>query len=196
MLDSLNGMNALITGSALRIGRAIALRLAKEGVNLLLHYNTSEEEVISLAKELKSYSIKTAILKADLINPQSANSLYEQTINIFGEIDILINNASIFPVKLFDSFSYHDLISSINIHSWAPLQLSRRMKKQHKKGVIINFLDSRLWDYDDKHISYYLGKQLLRTLTRMLAMELAPNIRVNAIAPGLILPPPGETEEY
>ncbi len=195
-MSSLKGLNALITGSAKRLGRDIAVRLAKEGVNLALHYNTSEKEVNELLTDLQEYSIETVSIKKDLNETNAGKQLFNMAVEKLKTIDILINNASIFPERNIKTFSYEDLISSINIHGWAPLQLARCLHQQDREGVIINFLDSRLWDYDAHQASYYIGKQLLRVITRMLAIELAPKIRVNAIAPGLILPPPNETEEY
>lgn len=195
-MSSLRGMNAIITGSAKRIGRHISLSLAQQGVNLALHYNYSDKEAKELEEVLKNYSIKTTLIKQDLNETNAGEMIFKSAIDKLGGIDILINNASIFPEHNIKIFSYEDLMNSINIHAWAPLQLARCIYSQHKKGVIINILDTRLWDYDPRHASYYLGKQLLRHITRFLAIEFAPEIRVNAIAPGLILPPPGETEEY
>lgn len=189
-------MNALITGSAKRIGRNLAIRLAEEGVNLALHYNSSYKETQELDIIIKNYSINTILIKQDLNEINAGEKVFKQVIDKFGKIDILINNASIFPETNIKTFTYEDLINSINIHAWTPLQLSRCLYLNSDKGVIINILDTHLWDYDPKHASYYLGKQLLRNITRTLAVEFAPKIRVNAIAPGLILPPPGETEEY
>ncbi len=192
----LKGKNAIITGSARRIGRSLAIRLAEEGVNLALHYNFSDKEVKELGEILKNYSITTIFIKQDLNEVNAGEKIYWSATDKLGKIDILINNASIFPEKDIKTFTYEDLITSINIHTWAPLQLSRCLYANLDRGVIINILDTRLWGYDHKHASYYLGKQLLRNITRILAVEFAPKIRVNAIAPGLILPPPGETEEY
>lgn len=195
-MSSLKGMNAIITGSAKRIGKALSLCLAQEGINLALHYNSSDKEAKELEKILADYSIKTTLIKQDLSVTNAGETIFKSAIDRLGKIDILINNASIFPEHSVETFSYEDLITSVNIHAWAPLQLSRCLYSQCKKGIIINILDTRLWDYDLRHVSYYLGKQLLRNITRILAVEFAPKIRVNAIAPGLILPPPGETQEY
>lgn len=193
---SLKGMNAIITGSVKRIGKNLSVRLAQKGVNLALHYNSSEKEARELKNILNKYPIHITFIKQDLNETNAGEKVFQSAINKFGKIDILINNASIFPENNIKTFTYENLINSINIHAWAPLQLSRCLYTNSEKGVIINILDTRLWDYDLKHASYYLGKQMLKNLTRMLAIEFAPKIRVNAVAPGLILPPPGETEEY
>ncbi len=193
---SIKGMNAIITGSAKRIGRNIAIRLAQEGVNLALHYHSSEKDAKELKNILKNYSVKTVFIQQNLNDIHAGEKIFRSAKTKLGKIDIIINNASIFPEKDIETFSYEDLITSINIHAWAPLQLSRCLYKNSNEGIIINILDTRLWDYDLKHASYFLGKQLLRHITKTLALKFAPRIRVNAIAPGLILPPPGENEEY
>ncbi len=193
---SLNGMNAIITGSAKRIGRNLAIRLAQEGINLALHYNSSEKEAENLQEHLAQYTVKTILIQQDLNEVNAGEKIFQQAIEKLGTIHILINNASIFPENNIKNFTYEDLITSVNIHAWSPLQLSRALYTHSGKGIIINILDTRLWEYDRKHTSYYLGKQLLRHITKILAVEFAPNIRVNAVAPGLILPPEGETDEY
>jgi len=193
---TLKGMNAIITGSAKRIGNNLAIRLAQQGVNLALHYNSSVEEINELKQILKEYPVNITFIKQDLIETNAGVKIFNSALSALNKIDIIINNASIFPEHDIKTFDYEDLIHSIHIHAWAPLQLSRCLYEHAQQGVVINILDTRLWDYDRKHASYFLGKQLLRNLTRTLAIELAPKIRVNAVAPGLILPPPGETEEY
>ena len=88
------------------------------------------------------------------------------------------------------------MFSNIRINTLAPLLLSRSFAKQTKQGVIINFLDSRIVEYDAQHAAYHISKRSLFTITRMLALEFAPSIRVNAVAPGLILPPEGKDINY
>lgn len=192
----LAGKNALITGSAIRLGKAIATRLAEEKINLVLHYNRSEKEVHQLAHHLEQYNIKVIAIQSDLTQPDAPEVLFERSVNALGTIDILINNASFFPENNIFNFSYTDLEKSVLIHAWAPLQLSRFIYLQGTDSHIINILDTRLWGYDRNHASYYLGKQLLRIITKVTALEFAPRVRVNAIAPGLILPPAGKTEDY
>ncbi|TRM73049.1 dehydrogenase, partial [Sulfolobus sp. E5] len=94
---------ALITGGARRIGREIALGLAKEGVNILLHYNTSEEDAIKTREEIKSHGVDCWLIKGDL--SQEYSTLIEKGFNIVSEIDFLINNASIFPLRTFEEIT-------------------------------------------------------------------------------------------
>ena len=112
-------------------------------------------------------------------------------------MDILVNNASAYPTDTVMDFSPEALLDSVRLHAAAPLVLARAMAARKPEAAdVVNLLDSRMEDYDRQHASYHLGKRMLWTLTRMLALELAPAIKVNAVAPGLILPPEGKDETY
>jgi hypothetical protein len=123
--------------------------------------------------------------------------LIERAREIAGSVDILINNASIFPAEPLDTLTWSELSANVEVNAWVPLTLSRRFAAQLRaRGSIINLHDTHLAGFDFEHSGYILSKHMLATLTRMLALELAPNITVNAVAPGLILPPPGADESY
>ncbi|HEO72287.1 MAG TPA: SDR family oxidoreductase, partial [Candidatus Hydrogenedentes bacterium] len=122
--------------------------------------------------------------------------LVERAVDLAGPVDILINSASAFPNDTLDNLTAEDLIRSIQVHAWAPLVLARRFVAQERAAAIVNLLDTRVIDYDRDHVSYHLGKRTLHALTSMMALEWAPRVRVNAIAPGLILPPEGKNEAY
>jgi len=189
-LSAYKGKTALITGAARRIGRAIALDLAARGINIIAHYHTSALEMDELINTLKTYNVKAFPLKADLASAEAADILCRQALQLTGNVDILINNASIFPESTLLDFSGEELAQNININSFAPLLLARCLFRR-QQGVIINLLDTRIRDYDREHAAYHLSKRMLFDLTRMLAVEFAPLVRVNAIAPGAILPPAG-----
>jgi len=190
------GKTALVTGAAKRLGRAIALDLGSEGVNVIVHYGRSAEAAADTAEEVRAAGVHTWTLQADLARREPASSLFGRAVELAGPIDILINNASIFrPDRVLDC-PPEDIDLNLQIHAVAPLLLSRAMAAQGRRGHIINLLDSRVTDYDRDHAAYHLSKRMLLTLTRMLAIELAPRIAVNAVAPGLILPPPGQDDAY
>jgi pteridine reductase len=193
---SLIGKTALVTGAARRLGRATALALAEVGADVIVHYNTHAAEAHSVADEIKALGRRAWTIQADLREAAQAESLMEQALHQAGAVDILINNASIFPSDTTLDLSSETLADAVAIHATAPLILSRRLAAQGRPGAIVNFLDSRVEDYDPTHASYHLSKGMLLTLTRMLAVELAPQIAVNAVAPGLILPPDGQDESY
>jgi NAD(P)-dependent dehydrogenase (short-subunit alcohol dehydrogenase family) len=190
-VEQLSGKTALVTGAAKRIGRAIALALSKQGVRLVLHYHTSSD----LAKELAG-EVGGLTAGADLASPDEAEALVERAIELAGPIDFLVNNASVFPEGRLMDFSPAALAQAININALAPFLIARRFAAQQRPGAIVNLLDARIADYDREHVPYHLSKRMLFSLTRMMALEFAPSIRVNAVAPGLILPPEGQDDAY
>ena len=121
-----------------------------------------------------------------------ARGLMEQARELAGPIHYLINSASIFPNDTLSEMSEESLIENLKVNAFAPFELSRAFAEQGLEGAIVNFLDTRILDYDKIHASYHLSKRLLASLTRMMAIEYARKLRVNAVAPGLILPPPGK----
>ncbi|MCP4600393.1 MAG: SDR family oxidoreductase [Proteobacteria bacterium] len=192
----IDGRTVLITGSAQRIGRATALDLAKRGMNVVIHYHTSNNAAEDLVEKIRDFGQNAWAVQADLSDPSEAEALISQSVERSGHIDVLINSASVFPRSRITDFTKKDLELNIQVNAFSPLILSRAFAAQTVKGVIINFLDSRITDYDKEHAAYHLSKRMLFTITRMLALELAPGIRVSGVAPGLILPPPGEDMNY
>jgi len=186
----------LITGAAKRIGKALALDLAARGVHIAAHYNQSEYEMYELIDLIKGAGVKVSALQANLENPAETESLFDDACQLTGSIDILINNASIFGESKVTDFSLDELNFNIRINSFAPLLLCRRLAKQAGETAIINMLDTRILDYDSKHAAYHMSKRMLFDLTRMMALEFAPRVRVNAVAPGVILPPNGKDDSY
>ncbi len=191
----MNLTTALITGAAKRLGKAIALKCAERGINVMIHYNSSENEAESLKKELlkKHPSIKVEIIKADLSNPDEFLDLVKKTQKIFPDLNILVNSASIFEEDNFKNVSLEFYNKILTTNLTAPFFLCQQFANIVSEGLIINFLDSRITKNKTDHFVYSLFKKSLKDLTEMLAKELAPRIRVNAIAPGAVLPPPGKT---
>ena len=192
----LAGRKALVTGAARRIGRAIALSLAAGGADVVVHYRTSSKEAEATAGEIQSLGRRAWTLRGDLADAGQAEALVARAIELAGPIDILINNASIIPRGGIMDLSPADLAENIQVHAMAPLQLSRALAAQGPAGDIVNMLDCRVAECGAACAAYHLSKRMLLAVTRMLALELAPKIKVNAVAPGLILPPPGQDESY
>ncbi len=192
----LEGKNALVTGAARRIGRAISLALAQEGANVALHYSESEKEALALAAEVEKLGERAEVLRADLSDQDELNGLLPRACEALGTIEILVNNASIFPADTLETVELEGLERNLEINAWAPLVLTRAFAAQTERGHVVNLLDSRVTGFDRGHVSYILSKHVLAALTRLSALELAPGIAVNAVAPGLILPPAGKGEEY
>lgn len=192
----LSSKTALITGGAKRIGKAIAYALASKGINIVIHYKSSEREAENVAKEIENFGVKAWIIQADLSISHEAENLIPNIRRETGDIHILINNASIFDKSKLINFSTQVLMENIRINALAPLLISRSFAEQKIEGNIINFLDTKIIEYDKEHTAYHLSKLMLFSMTKMMALEFAPLIRVNAIAPGLILPPPGQDISY
>jgi NAD(P)-dependent dehydrogenase (short-subunit alcohol dehydrogenase family) len=193
---SSNGKTALITGGAKRIGRETALTLAEEGINVVIHYNRADDEASALAQELERKGVKAWTVQADFRRPDEYQTLIERALQAAGGLDILINNASMFPPEALNDLTWQGLSANMEVNAWVPFLLSRTFAQRIGRGKIVNLHDSRLKDNDWTHIGYILSKHVLAAMTKMMALEFAPDITVNAVAPGLILPPPGKDESY
>jgi pteridine reductase len=192
----LSDRTALVTGAGKRIGRAVALSLAAAGSNVIIHTHHSRVDAESTAEEVRRIGCKAWILAADLSDPIQAESLVLQSIKAAGALDFLVNNASSFEQSLLIGFTLEDLMKAMQVNAFAPLVLARAFVKQERPGAIVNFLDTRITTYDKNHAAYQLSKRSLLSLTKMMALEFAPGVRVNAVAPGPILPPPGKGPGY
>lgn len=191
------GRTALVTGAAKRIGRAVALALADAGADVIVHYNRSAQEARSVASEATDLGVRAWTVAADLSEPAAGTRLFQQAVETAGPVDILINSASIFPRGTLLESSPDDFVTNLTVNAVSPLMICRALAAQEIPGsAIVNFLDTRVLDYDRKHVPYHVSKRAFFSITRMLADELAPTTRVNGVAPGLILPPPGEDESY
>jgi NAD(P)-dependent dehydrogenase (short-subunit alcohol dehydrogenase family) len=193
---ALRGKTALITGAARRLGRDTALRLAADGVGLVLHCHRSRAACEATAQEARALGIEAHVVSGDLRRAEERTRVLEEALTAVGTLDILVNNASTFEESQFAGVTSEAVYESIEINALAPFQLARAFAAQASGGVIINFLDTMIADYDRKHVAYHLSKRMLYTLTRIMAVELAPAFRVNAVAPGLVLPPEGKGLDY
>lgn len=194
--NGLRGQTTLVTGAAKRLGRATALALVDEGANVVVHYRTSQDEAEATATELRARGVDAWIVAADLRDPSEAQQLVPRAVEVAGPIDALINSASIFDPSTLMDFTVEQLADNVQVNAMAPLQLARAFVAQGRDGSIVNLLDTRIAEYDSKHVAYHLSKRMFADLTRMMALEFAPKVRVNAVAPGLVLPPAGEDESY
>lgn len=185
---------ALITGGAKRIGRYLASALADKGYNIAIHYHTSEQEAKSVQNEIRGKNVDCMLLSADLMDDKQADHIIPEVLNNFNGLELLVNNASVFERKTFldtsrEAFDYH-----FRVNCRAPFFLSQAFAKQIDKGQIINILDTKISRMSKYYFSYTLTKKYLYEFTRMAAKSLAPQIRVNGICPGLIMPSE-ETDE-
>lgn len=190
------GKTALITGGAHRLGKAITLALAQAGCHVVINYHRSKEAAEMTAAEARHYGVDALPCQADVADHQQVSRMIRTAVEHFGSIDILVNSASYFvktPFPAHDLSAWHR-VTAILIHgafycanAVAPLMLQRG------EGLIINIADLSAWQPWPGFVAHSVGKAALLALTRQLALELAPTVRVNALAPGLILPPPDYT---
>ena len=189
MDQDLQGKVALVTGAARRIGAAIARRLHAAGANVVLHYRGGEADAVALEAELNAARAKSATrVKADLLAPIAPRALVIATLERFGALDLLVNNASTFyPTALgsIEGGHWEDLVGS-NLR--APLFIAQEAAPQLRKGrgAIVNVADIHAERPLKGYLLYSVAKSGLVALTRALALELAPEVRVNAVAPGAI----------
>ena len=192
----IRGKTALVTGGAKRVGRTIALELAKKGAHILLHYHRSEKEARQAADEIKTLGVSCGLLQADLSVAKDVSTMAAEALKLRKSVDILVNSASLFFKTPPETASEADWDKLMDTNLKAPFLLSteigRRMVKQG--GSIVNIADwSGFRPYKD-YSAYCSSKGGLITLTKALARDLAPRVRVNAVAPGPVLAPPDMSE--
>lgn len=189
---------ALITGASKRVGRAIAEHLAADGWNIIIHFNSAEKPAEELQNTLqeKFPDQKFVRFKANFSFESEIEQLIPSVVSQFGTFDLLVNNASVFNPGWLKETSTRLLDKQLNINLKAPFLLMRDFANHCKKGNIINFVDTRITTNKSNYAAYSLSKKGLWELTKMAALEFAPEIRVNAIAPGVTLPPEDKDESY
>ncbi|MGQ0792630.1 MAG: SDR family NAD(P)-dependent oxidoreductase [Deltaproteobacteria bacterium] len=195
----INNKIALVTGGAKRVGRAIALELARCGAHIAVHYNKSEAEAASAIHEIKSMGREAALIKADLARSDDIERMVDSATERFGGIDILVNSAAIFyrtPLLEISEADW-DAFMNVNLKSvFLASQKAASVMLRQRRGKIINIADSdggiNGWR---SFIPYSVSKAGVIMLTKTLAKALAPDIEVNAVAPGPVLMPQDSTEE-
>ena len=198
-VPNLKGRVALVTGGAVRIGRALALALARQGASVVVHYGSSSEEAAETVAAIRGRGGAAEAFQSDLRDLSKTVGIIELAAECFGTPDILVNSAAVYNIaELADTTeSQWDEHFSVNLK--APFFLARAFAThlgRERAGQIVNIADWRGVRPDPRCMVYSLTKAGIISMTEGLALALAPNIRVNAIAPGAILPPPGRDEEY
>lgn len=192
------GKVALITGGAHRVGKAITLMLARAGAQVVIDYYSADAAARATAAEAESLGVEAMAVQCDVADWAQVQALAAAVEQRFGGVDIIVNGASLFATMPFptDDLETWHRVTAISIdgpfyvcNALAPSMLRRG------GGVIVNLVDLSAWEPWPKFMAHAVGKAALLALTRQLALELAPTVRANAVAPGPVLPPPNSTAQ-
>ena len=181
----------LITGAAKRVGRAIALELARAGYDVALHFRDSGDDAATLAREIEGLGRRTALIAADLEDEAAVEAMLPDAIGQLGPVTALVNNASLFARDEVQDVTRAGWDRQLAVNLRAPFVLMQqfaRLLPADAHGSIVNMLDQRVWNLTPHFVSYTVSKAGLWTLTQSMALALAPRIRVNGVGPGPILP--------
>jgi NAD(P)-dependent dehydrogenase (short-subunit alcohol dehydrogenase family) len=187
---------AIITGAAKRVGAAIALGLAKRGFDIALHYHGSEVEALETQGHINSLGRRCVLLKADFFKASDSLNLVAQAAQGLGQIDLLVNNASIFNAVGFLDTSEELFDRNIAVHLKAPFFITSEFAKICQRGNVINIIDTTIVRRNVEYFAYSLSKKALFDFTELAAKALAPNIRVNALAPAAVSQPVDEAAPH
>jgi pteridine reductase len=195
------GAAALVTGAGRRVGKAIALELARGGCDLAVHYHRSRSDAEALGRQIEQLGRRATTISGDLQDPASWPTIVQTAVDRLGRLDVLVNNASLFPTKAPDDVESFDpaLWEAMHrLHVIAPMALCKHARVHLAatgRGKVVNLCDisaERPWP---DHLAYCCSKAGLVALTRGLARALAPSIQVNAVSPGIALFPDDYSEE-
>jgi NAD(P)-dependent dehydrogenase (short-subunit alcohol dehydrogenase family) len=191
---------ALVTGAGRRLGRAIALRLAREGCDIAVHYNSSEGEADRVAREISLTGRRAHAVGFDQTDDAGMDAGLAAIRQTFGASpSVLVNSASIFEWDNLSTVDRTSLTRHFEANLFGPVLLARKVVEtsvESTRGLILNLLDQKLANPNPDHLSYTLSKYALQGFTTLMAQSLAPRFRVNAIAPGHTLHGPSETQEH
>jgi NAD(P)-dependent dehydrogenase (short-subunit alcohol dehydrogenase family) len=194
---------AIVTGSAHRVGKAIALALAREGAHIVIHYGGSQQAAQVTALEIEALGVRAITVQADLRDPEQIDALFARVESAFDRLDVLVNSAANFVKKPYGEITVDDWKTVMQANLRAPFLCSQRAavlmnrvaRPADEPALIVNIADlSGIYPWEG-YTAHGVSKAGIIHLTRTSAYELAPTIRVNAIAPGAILPPQGMAED-
>jgi NAD(P)-dependent dehydrogenase (short-subunit alcohol dehydrogenase family) len=189
---------ALVTGGARRLGRALALAMAGQGFDVVIHYADSAEAAEATAAEIRALGRRAATLRADLSQEAETEALIPAAAAVLGPIGVLVNNASTFERDEWRDATRASWDLHMEPNLRAPFRLTQIFAQQlpeAAEGVVVNMIDQRVWSLTPHFMSYTISKAGLWAMTQTMALALAPRIRVNGIGPGPALPSPRQSEE-
>ena len=193
----LHGRVALVTGAAQRVGRVVALALARRGAHVVITYRRSESEAAETVAELEragaEHGVRAAALPCDVTDERSIDAVFAELDSRLGRLDLLVNNAAVFEETPFESLDLASWQEQLDVNLTGPMLFAKRagdrMLAQDEGGVIVNLACAGAVKAWPRHLAYCVSKAGLWMLTQGLAKALAPRVRVNAVAPGPVLHP-------
>jgi pteridine reductase len=185
-------MKAFITGGATRLGRVIAETLAENNIELIIQHTSGSRAHARQLQKTLSTKVAITLCECDF----SDSSELDSVLGDLRDCDILINNASSYSPSDVSTIEPAELCAALQVNAFSPLRLSQLFSRQKKTGSIINILDRNIYSAPPGYAGYILSKHMLAKITELLAVELAPYIRVNAIAPGMVLPQKSDPRTY
>ncbi|MDA3874159.1 MAG: SDR family oxidoreductase [Kiritimatiellae bacterium] len=192
---NLSTSRILVTGGGLRVGKCISMTLAKAGAEVLIHYRNSSDAAEETAEVIRTRGGKADTVHGDLATDSGPARIMEQAL-AKGPLHGLVNNAAVFNRTTLAESDTQTFLNEFNPNLFGPLALIRLFaEQQNVPGVVINLLDRRIAAHDAGAVPYHLSKIALAEATRLAALEYGPRLRVNGVAPGAILPPPGKENQ-
>jgi NAD(P)-dependent dehydrogenase (short-subunit alcohol dehydrogenase family) len=188
---------ALVTGAAKRIGRTVALALARDGWDVGVHYGASHADALQTVADIEALGRRAVALPCDLADEASVRRLVADCSSALGSVTCLVNNASLFAEDRIDTLSTTSLQRHMQVNVAAPLLLAQALHAalpDDARGVVVNLLDQKLYNPNPDYLSYTLSKAALHEATTLLAQALAPRLRVVGVAPGITLTSGEQTE--
>lgn len=186
---------ALVTGGATRLGRFFSEALADAGFDIALHVNRSREEAEEVANSIRTKGRECEIFHCDFLSDEPRD-LIQAAKSRFPGLNLLLNSASAYEPALIAATELAMLETQFRVNMFTPLLLTRHFAKEVKEGQVINIIDNKVAYHQYPYAAYLLSKKSLAEMTRMAALEFAPRIRINGIAPGVVLPASQRTSDY
>jgi len=193
-----NSRVALVTGAGRRLGREIALGLARAGWDIAVHYRNSHDEAREVAREIAALGRRAVTLQCELADEEAVRGLLPQAIAVLDRVDCVVNNASLFDYDSDLNFTQARLDAHMHANVAAPILLARALYDATPEGgqaVVVNLLDQKLYNLNPDFLSYTLSKAALEAANTMLAQSLAPKVRVVGVAPGITMVSGDQSEE-
>lgn len=188
--------SAFVTGGAARLGKAVAIELARLGYHIVLHFNHSADKARLVKEEIEAMGAQCSLVQFDFLADNDYYSLLNGFKSKGYDLQVLVNSASEFVPSSLDDVGNEMLHRQMRINFESAYMLTKAFARVVDCGVVINFLDTKITKNQSRHIDYILAKKLLKEFTYLTAVHYAPQLRVNAVAPGLVLPPAGEDVGY